>query len=154
VGEPWWLSLQDRRTFSDHFFQGGFDFDFVPTVPQRQFGQQRTVVLLAVAVSRFIQVAPDEQVVPPGSSRLPVKCRGTPAACRMPHPMRYAFAEEVALYHKEPGEVHENGGGWTVKPHWRRGHWRSQPCGPGRSERRRIAIPSVLVNGQLMVAGT
>ena len=24
-------------------------------------------------------------------------------------------------------------GGWTVSPHWRRGHWRSQPCGAGRS---------------------
>ena len=64
-------------------------------------------------------------------------------------PMRYAFAQEVTLYQKE---VAENGseasekGGWTVTPHWRRGHWRWQPCGVGRSERRRIAIPSVLVN--------
>jgi hypothetical protein len=22
-------------------------------------------------------------------------------------------------------------------PHWRRGHWRFQACGPGRAERRR-----------------
>jgi hypothetical protein len=69
-------------------------------------------------------------------------------------PVRYAFAQEVTLYRREAGEVRTeaNGtGGWTVSPHWRRGHWRSQPCGPGRQERRRVAIPSVLVNGHLFV---
>jgi hypothetical protein len=69
-------------------------------------------------------------------------------------PVRYAFAQEVTLYRRESGEVHsqENGtGGWTVSPHWRRGHWRSQVCGPGRQERRRVAIPSVLVNGHQFV---
>src|SRR5215469_4723285 len=25
--------------------------------------------------------------------------------------------------------------GWTVSPHWRRGHWRWQPCGAGRVQR-------------------
>lgn len=71
------------------------------------------------------------------------------------HPMRFAFAEDVVLFQRESGEVGGDGndkGGWTVTPHWRRGHWRWQPCGPGRSERKRIAIPSVLVNGHLMVA--
>ncbi|HYT89037.1 MAG TPA: hypothetical protein VEL76_10035 [Gemmataceae bacterium] len=62
-------------------------------------------------------------------------------------PVRYAFAQEVTLYQREPVEVSDRtDGGWTVSPHWRRGHWRSQPCGPGRQERRRVAIPSVLVN--------
>jgi hypothetical protein len=40
-------------------------------------------------------------------------------------PVRYAFAQEVTLYQREPEEVREgaNGtGGWTVTPHWRRGH--------------------------------
>src|SRR5271166_5599615 len=49
-------------------------------------------------------------------------------------PMRYAFAQEVTLYRREAGEVSSpcNGaGGWTVSPHWRRGHWRWQPCGAG-----------------------
>jgi hypothetical protein len=66
-------------------------------------------------------------------------------------PVRYAFAQEITLFHREPvTQPHANGeGGWTVSPHWRRGHWRSQPCGPGRSERRRVAIPSVQVNGHL-----
>jgi hypothetical protein len=68
-------------------------------------------------------------------------------------PVRYAFAQEVTLYQKEAGEVRTegNGGGWTVSPHWRRGHWRAQVCGPGRQERRRVAIPSVLVNGHLFL---
>ncbi len=67
------------------------------------------------------------------------------------HPLRFAFAEDVVVFQREPGEERNGVGGWTVTPHWRRGHWRLQPCGPGRSERRRIAIPSVLVNGKLMV---
>ena len=67
-------------------------------------------------------------------------------------PMRYTFAEEVVLFQREAGATEANGtGGWTVTPHWRRGHYRWQPCGPGRSERRRIVIPSVLVNGHMMV---
>jgi hypothetical protein len=67
--------------------------------------------------------------------------------------VRYAFAQEVTLYRRERVvDQHGDGeGGWTVSPHWRRGHWRSQPFGAGRSERRRIAIPSVLVNGHLFV---
>lgn len=69
-------------------------------------------------------------------------------------PVQYAFAQEVTLYQKESGEVRAEpggSGGWTVCPHWRRGHWRWQPCGPGRQERRRVAIPSVLVNAQLFL---
>ena len=49
--------------------------------------------------------------------------------------------------HHEGGEK----GGWTVTPHWRRGQWRSQPCGTGRSEGKLVAIPAVLVNGHLFL---
>src|SRR5260370_5002034 len=69
-------------------------------------------------------------------------------------PVRYGFAQEVVLYRQESGEGSAEGngsGGWTVTPHWRRGHWRAQPCGPGRSERRRVAIPAVLVNAHRFV---
>jgi len=68
-------------------------------------------------------------------------------------PVRYAFPQEVTLYRKERDtEQHGAGeGGWIVSPHWRRGHWRWQACGAGRQERRRLAIPSVLVNGYLFV---
>lgn len=70
-------------------------------------------------------------------------------------PMRYTFAEDVVLYHREAVSSEADGkGGWTMTPHWRRGHYRLQPCGPGRSDRRRIAIPSVLVNGHMLVAAT
>jgi hypothetical protein len=67
-------------------------------------------------------------------------------------PVCYAFAQEVTLYQKEAAaEDCEASGraGWTVSPHWRRGHWRFQACGPGRAERRRVAIPAVLVNARL-----
>jgi len=66
-------------------------------------------------------------------------------------PVRYAFGQDVVLYQRETGEGDSEKGGWTVTPHWRKGHWRWQPCGPGRTERRRIAIPSVLVNAHKMV---
>jgi hypothetical protein len=68
-------------------------------------------------------------------------------------PIRYSFAQEVTLYRREPTTDQNSAGegGWTVSPHWRRGHWRWQPCGPGKTERRRVAIPSVLVNGHLFV---
>ena len=39
--------------------------------------------------------------------------------------------------------------GRTNAPHWRRGHWRQQPCGQGRSQRRQIYISPVLVNARL-----
>lgn len=69
-------------------------------------------------------------------------------------PIRNTFAQEVTLYQREAATSHRKGvekGGWTITPHWRRGHWRAQPCGPGRSERKRVAIPAVLVNGHLFL---
>jgi hypothetical protein len=72
-------------------------------------------------------------------------------------PVRYAFAQEVTLYRRENSEEHaepSGRGGWMVSPHWRRGHWRFQACGPGRAERRRLAIPSVLVNAHLFAGST
>jgi hypothetical protein len=41
-------------------------------------------------------------------------------------PVRYAFAKELTLYRREPGEVRTEASGsgdWTVSPHWRRGHF-------------------------------
>ena len=71
-------------------------------------------------------------------------------------PMRYAFAQEVTLYRREPGEVRTeaNGtGGWTVSPHWRSGHWRSQAVRAGEigtkahrhplGSRQRAPVPGV-----------
>jgi hypothetical protein len=62
--------------------------------------------------------------------------------------VRYAFALEVISSRRDQttGRHGLGEGGWTVSPHWR---W--QPCGAGRQERRRVAIPSVLVNGHLFL---
>lgn len=35
----------------------------------------------------------------------------------------------------------------SVRPHWRRGHWRSQPCGPKNVNRKVIFIQRLLVHG-------
>jgi hypothetical protein len=69
-------------------------------------------------------------------------------------PVRYAFAQEVTLYRREAAPDHHAAGGasgGTVAPHWRRGHWRMQAYGPGKAERRRLAIPAVLVNARLFL---
>ena len=40
----------------------------------------------------------------------------------------------------------EDIGGWRQPLHRRRGHWKMQPCGPGRSQRKRIFVHSYLVH--------
>lgn len=52
-----------------------------------------------------------------------------------------AFAEEIETPFSEA-----RGDGPPRKPHWRRGHWRQQPVGQGRMERRLLWIRPVLVN--------
>lgn len=43
------------------------------------------------------------------------------------------------------------GGCKDIRPHWRRGHWRSQPVGPGRAERRVLWIKPVYVNASTVL---
>lgn len=59
------------------------------------------------------------------------------------------FSQEVAFHSEEPehrarsegdGQAH-----WEVMPHWRRGHWRRQPFGVGRAERKLVFIKPILV---------
>jgi hypothetical protein len=57
-------------------------------------------------------------------------------------PVRYRLAQDVRLYRVEAAEGGE-GAGRMVAPHWR--------CGPGLSQRRRIAVPAVLVNAHLFL---
>ena len=40
---------------------------------------------------------------------------------------------------------HAHGEGYEVAPHWRRGHFRHQPCGPGNRDRKLIFISPLLV---------
>lgn len=67
-------------------------------------------------------------------------------------PQVYELNQEVELYrtvdsHDQLGEPT----GRTVAPHHRRGHYRNVPCGPGRSERRRVRVPPVFVNKHLFL---
>jgi hypothetical protein len=69
-------------------------------------------------------------------------------------PIRYSFAQEVRLYQEEASQERSEVGeptGRHLAPHWRRGHYRMQAYGPGLSQRRRIAVPAVLVNGHLFL---
>lgn len=46
------------------------------------------------------------------------------------------------------------GSGVTTSPHWRRGHFRSQPHGPGNTLRKRVFIEPVMVNAEYFLGGT
>lgn len=52
----------------------------------------------------------------------------------------------------QSGNARSNAAGY-VRPHWRRGHWRTQRFGPGLSQTKTIAIPAVLVNADLVLGG-
>lgn len=57
----------------------------------------------------------------------------------------YSFDQSVKLYSREGGDCEETGEGSPVRPHWRRGHWRTQRHGVGLSLRKRLRIAPVLV---------
>lgn len=48
----------------------------------------------------------------------------------------------------EPGP--EGSTGTTLRTHWRRAHWRQQACGEGMKQRKRIRIPKVMINRELL----
>ena len=66
-------------------------------------------------------------------------------------PVRYGFAQDVRLYTAERRAAGPAGAGVTVPPHWRRGHYRRQPCGAGGRERKQVVIKAVLVNAHLLL---
>jgi hypothetical protein len=66
-------------------------------------------------------------------------------------PLRYAFAQEVTLYRREAGEVRPEGngsGGWTVSPHWRRGHCTPRTSWLERANGQRPPVRGVEVQGE------
>jgi hypothetical protein len=57
------------------------------------------------------------------------------------------FEQDVVLHDHHQSHASDSGAdGGTRRPHWRRGHFRRQPVGPARSERKLIFIRPVLVN--------
>lgn len=63
----------------------------------------------------------------------------------------YSFDQSVRLYSKEGSDSDSQGGGESVRSHWRRGHWRMQAHGVGMGLRKRIRIAPVLVRCDLFV---
>lgn len=62
------------------------------------------------------------------------------------HPKIFAIEQDVRL---SIGREYTGAGesGYTLGAHWRRGHYKMQPHGPGNSQRKRIRIKAYLVNG-------
>lgn len=66
----------------------------------------------------------------------------------------FGLNQEVKLYRKETYKS-ESGDGTheSPHPHWRKGHYRHQPYGPGNSLRKLIMIPPVFVCGDKYLGG-
>lgn len=69
------------------------------------------------------------------------------------HPMVYTIDREVQLVKvvASEGELPPETTGRSLSPHCRRGFYKMQPHGPNNSLRKRIRIPSVIVNKYLLV---
>ena len=61
----------------------------------------------------------------------------------------YGFDQHIKVYETETTHGTGDHTGHDVKPHWRRGHWAHQPCGPKGQDRKLIFRPAVLVNSHL-----
>jgi len=64
-------------------------------------------------------------------------------------PDLYEFDQNVRFFTEERsgnGSGEGSGGGWTNRPHWRKGHRRRQHYGPGNKEIKVVTIKPVLVN--------
>lgn len=66
-----------------------------------------------------------------------------------------ALVDHIRIYAPPPRTVPGGGQGEgrSMKTHWRRAHFREQPHGPQRSQRKVILVPVALVNADLGVAG-
>ena len=57
------------------------------------------------------------------------------------------FQQHVRLHEvEEPVAEWKGGTHRTPKPHWRRGHWKRQPCGVRRSQRKLVFVKPTFVN--------
>lgn len=52
-----------------------------------------------------------------------------------------------------PAPATSSGAGSGVAPHWRRGHFRMQPHGPGSQERKLIFVAPVLIHAEQLQGG-
>lgn len=59
------------------------------------------------------------------------------------------FEQQVVFCDKSPVSAESTGEGKGKRPHWRRGHFRRQSCGEGRSERKLIFVRPCFINAGL-----
>jgi hypothetical protein len=60
---------------------------------------------------------------------------------------RIDFQQNVVFYESvRPPAASPDAEGSTKRPHWRRGHFRRQACGPGRTERRLVFVRPCFIN--------
>jgi hypothetical protein len=55
------------------------------------------------------------------------------------------------LYKRRDAEPNPDAQGTPKRPHWRRGHWHRVAAGVGRSERKLVFFPAVLINAAKLV---
>lgn len=71
-------------------------------------------------------------------------------------PSLIQFEQNITFFDVERASGSGTGAptGRTVKSHWRKGHWRRQPVGTGRTERKLIFIKAVLVHEDQLAVPT
>lgn len=67
------------------------------------------------------------------------------------HPYLFEFEQTVQTYSRSKSDQESDNNGTKKRPHWRRGHYRQQKVGEGRTDTRRVRIPPILVNADLYI---
>ena len=72
-------------------------------------------------------------------------------------PREITFVQNIAFHEERPAVSTERPDSFNdvrhrPKPHWRRGHWRKQPFGPGRAGTKIVFIKPILINARFSLA--
>lgn len=83
-----------------------------------------------------------------GKKKLPPNVRAANERHLKAMPVVYGFDQHVRIYESDTAGDSCGAGGWSVRPHWRRGHWAQQAHGPAGSLRKLVFRPAVMVNAE------
>lgn len=81
--------------------------------------------------------------------RKAAKKRSESARIQLGAPTEYvSLQQEINWFRSEPSDRQsDSDSGVRLRPHWRKGHYKMQPYGKGRTKRKRVFIKPYLVNG-------
>lgn len=164
--EPDWDEIGELRSAAEHLRDEGYPVG-TPAITagerQAKFNREalasaRRAVMLAVNAICYLTAAPDAVGAPTYPDDTPEGMTSAVALGRKS--ARHAAKAQMLdggwlpirlISSPAPSFVGVDGseGGAARAPHWRRGHWRRQPCGSGRAEIKLTWIRPTLVRGDI-----